>query len=255
LKTLFVLTVMLMFALVCQADPEGGGSTSVGDGGHGVLCDTYPDSHETVYQYTLDLYDFFEARNLAKKNGEKNYWKWPKEEIRTNFDRSDTSNLVCAELKHRKNSLKEILGKGHPLLKVFDEACALSSSLYWKDSVPLSNDLGAQTLPLPKYCRLVQIGYHTYVHGIEQVWIDENLSFYLPIRVLAALLYHERLHHYFRAETSTHAVRKTVAYVFANHEYQKQFHEDFLVLLSRVGPLNPVSQRFLVMKSTQVLRK
>jgi hypothetical protein len=222
MRAIFILSV-----LIAQFAFAGDGSTSVKDGGHGILCRKPNLSFHpagSAFEYNLDLLDFFEGPSLfARFNDQAS--EITDETIGSKYFASN----VCNELLSRKRQVEKYLKRSR-ISNAFSEACRLASTAKFQRHLAETEDFGPALKRPQMHCKLVQIAVRSLNKGVEQVLIDDSLASMLTFSESAALLLHEALHKYFSPEENTQAVRQTVVYIFAEGGYQKQNRE----LISRV---------------------
>jgi hypothetical protein len=188
----------------------GDGSTSVKDGGHGVLC----------RNQELTLLDFYESKNIVQSRNKFDY----RTDAYYDFNNNDQIKLdsesefeLCLKLNDRLNSSG--FAKTN-LAAAFGDACRLADKIDVGEVVQNTYDYGELMTKLPGDCKIVQVANHTWEDGKEKVTIYLDLLELLSLDQLSGLLLHESLHKYFPAKTSTEIIRQFVIYAYANRDFQ-----------------------------------
>ncbi len=223
--------IVLALAFGISTANAGDGSTSVEDGGHGVLCKRFSNGVLEAgkpFILSLELLDFYEGRSLDDSID-----VTKKEKVLDFLDSPSRKKRLCWDLARRQKQLKRVIGE-HPIFRSFHDACRLSHSMEFQSRVPTTHDHGAPLVKLRNRCELVQIGFRTVVSGVEKILVDEDYAYSLSYEELAGLALHESLHKYFESKTSTKAIRQIVFYSFASLEFQKR-NKDVLLGVIQTG--------------------
>lgn len=216
-----------LILLVAGTAFAGEGSTSVKDGGHGILC-RHPVQElripMRIFDYNLELLDFYEAHRTTKSIFTSNYDMFDDE-----IDSKFFSRRVCKELRNRKEELEQAIGVSK-ISPAFDDACKLTTRVRFQKALSRSNDQGKFFTRLERKCVLVQIALRTVVNGQEQIVIDSSLANLLTFTEMAGLMLHESLHKYYPEKDNTQIIRQLVLFSFSDSIFLNRNGE----LVSRV---------------------
>src|SRR4051812_30097468 len=109
MKLSCLICLSLLFATSSFA---GGDGTSVGDGGHGVLCHKF----STISNAWIDVVeslDLHEARGPYRSS-------WTAfEQTSSDMDSASRSPQICVLLESRARRIGRLIGKNHPFLSAF----------------------------------------------------------------------------------------------------------------------------------------
>jgi hypothetical protein len=216
----------LLVTLLFPACVFAQGSTTVGDGGKGVVCKQSFAGKKAVqyYRYNLQLLDLYEGRHYHSQI------LHDEPIVGIDWLKTETANRVCQILNSSHRRLQKLQLTNAELDQAFEQACSLSLSVRIKLDIPRTEDHGRIAAPLPKYCKIVQLGYRL-PNG--EIWIARNESEYLSHLDLAALLLHEALHPVFKQKSEKLALRQFVMFSFARPAFQKRNTDLASVLLSQ----------------------
>ncbi len=220
----FILTALFPLGVFAQ------GSTTVGDGGNGVVCKTsgIEQGQAQHYRYTLQLLDLYEARNVH------GHIFHDKPIIGRDWMSTETTSRVCGILYRARLRLQNVMPLNSKVIQAFKQACELSSRVRIRVEIPQTHDYGRVVVDLPKSCRLVQLGFR---QPSGEIWIARNESEYLSHIDLAALLLHESLHPVFARKSDKLALRQFVAFNFSTRGFQKRNLDLATALLEHRQPV------------------
>lgn len=224
MKKLILISAFLFFSPSLWA-----GASTIGNGGHVVICD---EKGERV----LQLLDMFEASSLFKRKRNP-----------AGFQSQTISEVLISGGEEKyilraERRLARILSRQHPIFQAFKKALDLQKHvvLMFEQplTVPQTNDTG-QIWADMNHCHLQQMAVRSVQYGIETIAIDKNHYLELGPNNRTGLFLHEALHEYFGAQDSTLAVREVVWWLSNSIELREQHKNLILKVIETKQPVDP----------------
>ncbi|MEK6556530.1 MAG: hypothetical protein AABZ31_14875 [Bdellovibrionota bacterium] len=233
LKILLLAFSTLMMVSISQAK-EGEGGSSVGDGGHSVVCKKDGKISSVNFLDIVEIKKLFSGslRLMCPSNLPGiDYWA-------SNREGRWYNACLNAHIYRFRKVAKNILGSKHPFMKVFDLAddIAIRMEPLVREQLLNSDTHLPQLISLKPRCTIQQVALFDYTGSELKLLIYEPLFKKMSIYHQSALITHEAIHTWFQNPTSTLTTRQAIWYLGGNQSFKVKNHEAFIRLINEKTP-------------------